>query len=734
MHSSGLHLLEALIEASKDTTSVSLAASLFASVRPRAFGKTGALPGIDSGTAQWFLENSGVVWCAADPGGLVRWISPNAATILGSACDRAAELNLNLTELLQPQDQVEFSESIARMARAEGGNAVEMPVLTRGPSGAERWLEIRWHNRTHDPDEPLWLLEIRDITAAHTSFRFNQILADIIPSASDSVCVTDAYGRILYVNEAWSKATGYDANDVMGLTPSILRSGHHRPDFYDRLWRTVSAGRVFRGEVINRKRDGEYYHEELVITPVADAGGGISYYVSAGRDISERKRADAQAEDKAFFDALTGVANPRLLRERSKQILALARRRGHTAAMLHIDLDGLRSVNDTHGRTLGDEVLRRVADRLRQGLRESDTLARNGSDEFLILLSEVSEEDATARVVRRLRDSICKPFRIHDQTISISASVGVALYPQDATTYDELLEYAQLSVNRARGSRSGVEFFRHELTELTNDRLSLEDDLRWAWERNQFVLHYQPIMALATGSMIGAEALARSEMIGIEALARWPHLERGMIEPAQFIPMAERTGRIVALDRWAISTAVRQAATWQQQGWDGWVSVNLSARSLHDADLPAYITSCTEQHGIDPARLVLEVTESSAMRDVEITMRVLIQLRDIGVRIALDDFGVGHSSLAYLTYFPVDLLKLDQRFIHDIGIDPKFEQLIEVIITLAHRIGAQIVAEGVESEEQYNWLREAGCDYVQGYYVGRPQPPELVRPPGTPAP
>jgi EAL domain-containing protein (putative c-di-GMP-specific phosphodiesterase class I) len=228
--------------------------------------------------------------------------------------------------------------------------------------------------------------------------------------------------------------------------------------------------------------------------------------------------------------------------------------------------------------------------------------------------------------------------------------------------------------------------------------------------------------------MIGAEALARGHMIGVEALARWPHLERGIIEPAQFIPLAERTGRIVALDRWAIATAARQAAAWSAKGWSGWVSVNLSARSLNDSDLAGYLVSCMRQYEIEPGRIVLEITESAAMRDVEVTARILHQLKDAGVLIALDDFGMGHSSLAHLKYFPVDILKLDQSFVRDIGSDPKFEQLIEVIITLAHRIGARIVAEGVETEPQLNWLRAAGCDYVQGYLIGRPGPPVDIRP------
>jgi EAL domain-containing protein (putative c-di-GMP-specific phosphodiesterase class I) len=283
-------------------------------------------------------------------------------------------------------------------------------------------------------------------------------------------------------------------------------------------------------------------------------------------------------------------------------------------------------------------------------------------------------------------------------------------------------------MERAKKDHSGFEFYRQELSVHTRERLSLEEDLRWASERGHFVLHYQPILALATGQVVGAEALARGQLIGVEALARWPHFERGMMPPSEFIPLAEQTGRIISLDRWAISAAARQAALWCESGWAGWVSVNLSARSLHDPELPVYVARVLEAQKLDPARLVLEVTESAAMRDPDATARVLRALKDVGAIVAVDDFGVGHSSLAYLKYFPVDLLKLDQSFVQDIGIDAKDEQLLEVMITLAHRIGAQVVAEGVEEEGQLEWLRASGCDFVQGYLIGQPVPAEDVQP------
>lgn len=719
------NLMTELVSLGIQPEPLSLAASLLAAVVPRF--RSGPRAEAEHGSPA-LLEHGSTVFAICDASGVIREITANAKHVLGDACERAGEFHLTLPELLQPEQRAQAEQIVQRLPRTAAAESFTVELLTRAPSGAPRWLEINIRNLLSKSAVSGYFLEIRDITHRHSAEGASNLLSNALERLAESVMVTDATGLIEYVNPAFEAQTGYKSSEVVGRTPALLKSGKHAAEVYEQLWTTLRAGNVFRGELSNRRRNGDLYHQEIVITPIHDTDGATTHYVSSGRDITEQKRRESQSEDLAYYDELTGVCNPRLLRERAKQALPLARRHGHTSAMLQVDVAGLRSLKDRLGRPVGDEVLRRVAERLRQGLRESDTLARSGGDQFLVLLSEVAEEDATARVVRRLRDSICKPFKIQEQTITVDASIGVALYPQDATTFDELAEYAEMALTRARTTKSGVEFFRRELTELTNERLSLEDDLRWAWERKQFILHYQPIVAMDTGDVVGAEALARGHVVGMEALARWPHLERGLILPAQFIPLAERTGRIVALDRWAIATAARQAATWSQHGWPGWVSVNLSARSLHDPELSSYIASCMQQHKVEPGRIVLEITESAAMRDVETTARVLRELRETGVLIAIDDFGVGHSSLAYLKHFPVDILKLDSSFVQDIGLDPKFEHLIEVIITLAHRIGATIIAEGVEHQEQFDWLRAAGCDYVQGYLIGRPQPPEQVNP------
>jgi diguanylate cyclase (GGDEF)-like protein/PAS domain S-box-containing protein len=670
----------------------------------------------------------GTVYCLVDATGQVRSVTPNARQVLGAACDRAVELDLTLQELLQPDDVVMLEDWLGAAWLPEPPSGLLLPA--RCQEAGTRWLELTTPGRFALQQGETIVVEIREATQRAERERHLVLLSTALEQASEPVFITDAAGLIEYVNPAFERLSGFSAETLLGRPASVLSSGRHRPDYFEPLWDTVKRGEAHACEVINRRPDGSYYTLDLVITPLPQGSSRPTHFVAFGRDVTDRKRLERELEDLAYYDALTGLANQRLLRERSRQILALARRHGSIAALLHVDLDRLRSVNVQHGRVIGDDVVRNVAERLRQGLRESDTLARVGSDEFLVLLSEVSDEQNVARVVRRLHESITRPIRMGNLAVTVKANVGVALYPQDASTFDELMECSEAAVRRAQQARTDFEFFEREQSAGAHDKLSLEDDLHWAWENDQFVLHYQPIIG-ADGRVVGAEALTRGEVIGVEALARWPHLERGMIRPGQFIPLAERTGRILSLDRWAIATAARQATVWAQNGWEGWVSVNLSTRSLHDPELPDYMARTMAAHGLGRGRLVVEITESTAMRDPVLTARVLESLRDIGVLVAVDDFGVGHSSLAYLKLFPVDLLKLDSSFIQGIGTGGRDEHLVELMISLAHRIGAKVVAEGVEQANQMAWLRAAGCDYIQGYLVGRPGPPDSV-PQGLP--
>ena len=703
------------------------ASSLIAmAIRPRMFGPRGNPADNVTDELRALFMASPSVLCLTDAAGNIKAISPNAARVLGDACDRAAELGITARELLQPHNPDEIQTVLDDLSRTDPKDTASWTLKTRAPSGEARWIELSGRNLLFDAEVAALLFEIRDVTRDHLQNERHHLLGYALEQSPDAVIVTNAQGFIEYVNAAFENASGYTLAELRGRTPSVLKADRHAPDYFERMWATLRNGEVFLSEIANRRKNGEIYYEDLIIEPVRDAHGVISHFVSTGRDITLRKRTELNSDAAAFYDSVTGVSTFKLLRERSRQILALARRHGLTAALLQVDVKGLAGVNTNLGPDVRDELLRKFGERLKQGLRESDVIARAENEGFLILLSDVAEAAATARVVRRLRESVSRPFQIRDHSLTIANTVGVALYPQDATTFDELVDYSSIALKRAEVSTNGYQFYKKETTDLTDERLSLEDDLVWAWDRKQFVLHYQPVVAVGSGRIIGAEALARGHVIGMEALARWPHMDRGEIQPAEFIPVAERTGRIVALDRWAIATAARQAAAWSQEGWNGWIAVNLSARSLHDADLPAYIRRCFETHDLPPGRIILEITESTAMRDTEMTARILSELREAGALIAIDDFGVGHSSLAYLKHFPVDILKLDHKFVNDIGNTGKQEALIETVIALAHKIGAQVVAEGVEAQSQLSWLKSVGCDFAQGYLVGRPKPPDTA--------
>jgi diguanylate cyclase (GGDEF)-like protein/PAS domain S-box-containing protein len=694
-------------------------------VKPRIRARLRAEPTV---AQRAIVELGGTVFCFVAHNGVVRSITPNAREVLGDACDRAAELELAFGDLVQPESRTRLDNWMQRAWQPEP--PPPLTLATRGPTTGRRWLELATPGQVNLTHGRAILVEIREVTDQAERSHHARLLARSLDAGADPAFITDIDGRFVYVNTAFEEALGYRSDEVLGRPTALLNSGQHRADFFARMWQVIGSGQVFSGEVVNRRADGSLCTMDLVITRLDGDDSTPPRYVAVARDVSGRRQMEHAGEAHAFYDALTGLPNHRLLQERARQVLALARRHGTIAGLLHLDITGLGAVNAQHGRKFGDDVLRRLAERLRQNLRESDSLARVGSDEFLVLLPEVEDHTAVARLVRRLTECVAEAFTIRDRTASLRSRVGVALYPRDASTFEDLLSAADAALQRARQASTPFEFFEHRLSAITQDRLLLEDDLHWAWERDQFVLHYQHIVAAGQMALrnktVGTATLARHQAAGVEALARWPHMERGLLEPSTFLPLAERTGRIVALDRWALNTAVKQAVEWQGSGWNGWVSVNLSALSLQDPELVDHIARTLDAHGLDGSHLVLEITEGAVLGDPARTVRVLEALRRRGVRSALDDFGVGQSSLSCLNLYPVDLLKLDRCFTSGIGKTEREEQLLETMITLAHGMGAEVIAEGVEERAQLDWLRDAGCDYVQGFLIGRPAPAETA--------
>ncbi len=544
-------------------------------------------------------------------------------------------------------------------------------------------------------------------------------LAQVLEQVADAVMVTDAGGRIEYVNAAFEAVTGWRREEVLGRTPAILRSGLHDEGFYRRLWTRLRAGEAVREVFANRRRDGSLYHEDKTITPVRDATGRITHFVSTGRDVTEHLRDRERLAFLAHHDPLTGLPNRVLLLERLGQSLARARRHGRGAAVLLLDLDGFKVVNDSLGHSAGDALLREAARRLRAAVRDDDTVARFAGDEFALLLEDLAAAGDVERVAAKVRRALEPPFEVAGREVSLSASLGAALHPLDGDAPEDLLRCASTALHRARaGGRGGFRFYAAEMRARSDRRLDLESRLRHALDRGELELHYQPQVRLADG-----------RVTCLEALLRWTHPVLGRVPPGEFVPVLEETGLIVPVGEWVLATACRQLRAWREAGLTGFaVAVNVSGAQLARPAFAEEVLAVLAREGVPPGGgcLELELTESLLMADVEASAARLARLREAGVRIAVDDFGTGHSSLAYLKRLPIQVLKIDRSFVADLHRDPDDRAIVRAILALGRSLGLEVLAEGVERREQLEFLRREGCDAMQGYLVSPPVPAEAL--------
>ncbi len=563
----------------------------------------------------------------------------------------------------------------------------------------------------------LWYSSImRDLTRQREMARQMRLLSAVVAQSGDAVMITDRGAMIEYVNDAFLQMTGYSREEVLGQPASLLKSGSMDAAFYHRLWSTLSHGRVFRGELVNRRKDGTAYPEEKVITPIRGETGEITHYVSTGRDIGERRAYEEQLLHQSHYDALTGLANRSLLAERLRLVLAQAERSSQGAAVLFVDLDNFKLVNDSLGHGLGDELLAGVAKRLAPILRREDTMARYGGDEFVAVLAEIGSREAAALVAGKLHAAFGQPFELRGEEVFLGASIGIALYPEDGTDPAELVRRADIALHRVKEQGgNATEFYAAELGEQLSERRMISKHLRRALERQEFVLHYQPQLDLTSG-----------RIFGVEALIRWQHPELGLVPPDRFIPLAEENGQIVEIGLWVLREACRQGRAWQEAGRPLTVAVNLSARQFRQKELRTTVAAALTESGLPPQLLELELTESTLMHNATAAAVVLKELHRLGVGLAVDDFGTGYSSLAYLKDFPIDRLKIDRSFVRDVAGDPDHAAITRTIVSLAHDLGIRAIAEGVEDEAQLAYLRQVGCDEMQGYWLSRPVPAEDI--------
>ncbi len=556
-----------------------------------------------------------------------------------------------------------------------------------------------------------------DITDLRQAEEHLRIAATAFES-QEGMVVTDSKFRVLKVNKSFTRITGFPGAEMVGQTPELLYADQEGRLAYQRMWEVIRVEGYWEGEVKNQRKNGEIYPQHLTVTAVKDPKGGITNYVLTMSDITTRKAAEKEIQRLAFYDPLTGLPNRRFLAQRLTRGFASGTRSREHGALLFIDLDNFKLLNDSRGHTVGDLLLQQVAQRLLKCVREGDIVARLGGDEFLVILTDLSAQalEAGARaeaVGEKILASLDEPYELDSHQHHSTASIGITLFRENQAEFNELLKQADISMYQAKHEgRNRLRFFDHRMQEAIAERAELERDLREAIKQNQFELYFQLQMD------------QRRKAFGAEALIRWNHPTRGLVGPASFIQLAEETGLVLPIGRWVLEQACAQLGAWQKtpRTQDLLLSVNVSARQFRQPDFVAQVQAAIQLHTINAHRLKLELTESVLLENIEEATQTMETLRESGVRFSLDDFGTGYSSLRYLKKLPIDQLKIDQSFVRDITVNSQDRAMVRTIIAMASNLGVDCIAEGVETEDEHQLLLEDGCQYFQGHLFGLAQP------------
>ncbi|MCO5103945.1 MAG: EAL domain-containing protein [Burkholderiaceae bacterium] len=542
-----------------------------------------------------------------------------------------------------------------------------------------------------------------------------QVAASVFTHAREGISITDPAGKIIDVNEAFTRITGYSREEIIGRNPRILQSGRQSPEFYAAMWKAISTRGHWSGEIWNRRKDGSLFLEVITISAVRNAQGVLQHYVAVFTDVTSERDTERQLESIAHYDVLTGLPNRVRLFDRLRQFMVHCQRRSSSLAVAFLDLDGFKAVNDQHGHAVGDQLLIALSRRMGEALREGDTLARIGGDEFVAVLVDLEGSEDHQPILERLLSAAAKPVALGRQTLQVSASIGVTLYPRDYADAEQLLRHADHAMYQAKQAgknRMAMFDVAHDAAQASQ-RQNLAD-IRAAHEQDQFVLHYQPKVNLRTGEVVGAEALIR-----------WQHPERGLVPPGQFLPVIENHVLSTVIGEWVIASALRQMSHWHAAGLQINVSVNVGARHLLDPGFAQRLQALlAAQTDVAPDCLELEILESSALEDMTQVSELMRRCQALGVRFALDDFGTGFSSLTYMRRLPAEVIKIDQSFVRDILSDADDLAIVQGVIGLAKAFRREVIAEGVETMAHGKVLLSLGCELAQGYGIARPMPAE----------
>ena len=634
----------------------------------------------------------------------------------------AALLGSTVKDVIGTDDYDHFSRSEAEEFRAidrtvlEGGSPLRRTeMVSRHDGGSDIFDTMK--APVQGPDgQAIGIMGVaRRITTEYQTSDRLQLAAQVFEHAAEGIVITSPQGIIEMVNPAFTRITGYTADEVVGQTPNLLHSGRHGHDFYETMWSSINNVDLWQGEVWNRRKNGEVYPEWLNISTVRDDAGNVAHYLGIFSDISDVKHSEQKLEHMAHHDALTGLPNRILLNDRIDTALRRAKRAEGMVAVVFLDLDRFKDINDSFGHATGDEVLKHVARRLVETVRTEDTVARLGGDEFVILMEEVGSPAEADQAAERILACLHPPMTVDHHEFFVGASLGISMYPRDGSDVDALIRNADTAMYQAkRLGRNSIQRYAEQQTESARQRMRMETSLRRAVEDSAFEVWLQPQVELGSG-----------KLTGFEALCRWPTGDGKYVPPSDFIPLAETTGLIVSIGEFVLRQTCRTITTWRASGLTPpTIAVNVSGRQLRRLDFLSSLCTILEEEGCRPEWLELEVTESDILKDAEPAIATLHGIREMGIGLSLDDFGTGFSSLSYLKRLPIQMLKIDRSFVDGLPGDANDRAIVTAVLAMGRSLGLRVLAEGVETAAQVSALRLMGCTLAQGYRFGRPALPD----------